>query len=38
MLVEQAAEAFWLWRKVRPKTASVLEDLRVKMRQQASNR
>ena len=36
MLVEQAAEAFWLWRGVRPKTASVLEDLRAKM-QQARN-
>lgn len=30
MLVEQAAEAFRLWRGVRPETASVLKELRAK--------
>lgn len=28
MLVEQAAEAFWVWRGVRPPTATVLAELR----------
>ena len=31
MLVEQAAEAFALWRGVRPETASVLAELRLQL-------
>lgn len=31
MLVEQAAEAFMLWRAVRPETAAVLADLRAQL-------
>lgn len=28
MLIEQAAEAFWLWRGLRPETAALLQELR----------
>lgn len=32
MLVEQAAEAFWLWRRVRPRTGEVIAALREVLR------
>ena len=31
MLVEQAAEAFAIWRGVRPQTAAILEQMRSKL-------
>ncbi|WP_353979503.1 shikimate dehydrogenase [Salinicola endophyticus] len=31
MLIEQAAESFWLWRQVRPETAALLETLRAEL-------
>ena len=31
MLVEQAAEAFWFWRGVRPPAAQVLAELRAEL-------
>ncbi len=31
MLVEQAAEAFWVWRKVRPETSGVITQLRTQL-------
>lgn len=36
MLVEQAAEAFHLWRGVRPQTSQVLDQLRQKMREHSA--
>lgn len=38
MLVEQAAEAYWLWRGVRPRTAPVLAELRQQLAGQAARR
>ncbi|TDM09635.1 MAG: shikimate dehydrogenase [Ideonella sp. MAG2] len=35
MLVEQAAEAFWVWRGVRPETTQVLAELRAALHQPA---
>ncbi len=37
MLVEQAAEAFWLWRGVRPETAPLLATLRAELATQAGS-
>jgi shikimate dehydrogenase len=35
MLVEQAAQAFWLWRGVMPQTAPVLAALRARWHESA---
>lgn len=32
MLVEQAAESFWLWRAVKPETTSVISQLRARLK------
>jgi shikimate dehydrogenase len=34
MLVEQAAEAFYLWRNVRPETKPVIESIRAEMQEE----